>query len=437
MFKKIIGTGLTRGLNAVSSLVTLMLASKLVGAREWGIDVLVQTDVTLMLIGVELLAGSGLVYFTPRKKVSTLLTVSFSWIFLVMAFYALLFWGLSFTPNFFHHIVPEGYAGITLLLVFIYSFHNFNMNILLGKERVNAANVAFMVQFLVQVSSFAIFIFCFNIRDAHAFVYSQLAGYVTGTIVGCSMILKYLKKEDLDPIRQTVKEMFNYGGIIQLSTLAHILNKRLSMFLLDSYCSKKDVGIYGSGVQVSEGVKLIGHSISLVQFSKLSNTEDGDVAARLTVRFMKLCLVLTIIALVIICVLPTSFYEWVLSKEFSQIKQVIVILSPGIVMLAANTIFSHYFSGTDKPKYNLFASLIGLSVTIPAVYLLVPRFGISGAAISASITYTVTVVYQWIVFHKVTGIRLSEFLLDKTDWTWAKDEFRILISKNKGVADGK
>ena len=62
---------------------------------------------------------------------------------------------------------------------------------------------------------------------------------------------------------------------------------------------------------------------------------------------------------------------------------------------------------------------------------------ISGAAISASITYTVTVVYQWIVFHKVTGIRLSEFLLDKTDWTWAKDEFRILISKNKGVADGK
>lgn len=49
--------------------VTLMLASKTGRCKGRGIDVLVQTDVTLMLIGVELLAGSGLVYFTPRKKV--------------------------------------------------------------------------------------------------------------------------------------------------------------------------------------------------------------------------------------------------------------------------------------------------------------------------------------------------------------------------------
>lgn len=89
-----------------------------------------------------------------------------------MAFYALLFWGLSFCPNLFHHIVPEGYAGITLLLVFVYAFHNFNMNILLGKERVNAANVAFMVQFLIQVRLSPFSSSVSNIRDAHAFVYS-------------------------------------------------------------------------------------------------------------------------------------------------------------------------------------------------------------------------------------------------------------------------
>lgn len=430
MFKKILGTGFTRGLNTLCSAVTLWLGTKFLGATEWGVAALVQLDVSLLLIGVELLAGSGLVYYTPRKKATTLMTVSYSWITVVMAFYILLF--IFFRRfEFFHNIVPEGYERLTLLMVFVYSFHNFNMNVLLGKEKVGTFNWVFAAQFLTQFCAFLLFIFLFQINDAHGLLYSMLAGYIVGTIIGGAAMIRLVKWEKPEPFFSTIKELFNYGGIIQLSTLVHILNKRLSAYFLKSNWDYKTVGVYSSGTQISEGVKLVGQSISLVQFSSISNIDDEDVAARLTVKFMKISVLLTFLVVMVFCLLPVSFYEWVFTKEFSQIKQVIILLAPGVVMLSANTIFSHYFSGTDRPKYNLFASLIGLAVTIPCVWLLIPRWGIAGAAVSATITYIVTVTYQWIVFQRITKIKLRYLIPNNEDWHWAKQEIKGLFAKKK------
>ena len=168
MFKKILGTGITRVMNLLIGFITMMLGTKVLGPAEWGIGFTVLTDVTFLLIGVEFLAGSGLVYFTPRKKLSTLMAVSYAWIAMVMLLYVLLFWALSYYPTTFDRIIPRGYEGITLLLTLVYSFHNFNLNVFLGKEKVGTFNWVFLLQILVQVCSMVLLIYVFNIHDAHA-----------------------------------------------------------------------------------------------------------------------------------------------------------------------------------------------------------------------------------------------------------------------------
>ena len=170
MFKKILGTGITRVLNLLVGFATMLMGTKVLGPAEWGIGFTVLTDVTFLLIGVEFLAGSGLVYFTPRKSLSTLMKVSYAWIALVMLFYVLLFGVLSRFPQTFDHIVPRGYEGITLLLTFVYSFHNFNLNVFLGKEKVGTFNWVFLLQIFVQVTTMALLIFVFHLHDARAFV---------------------------------------------------------------------------------------------------------------------------------------------------------------------------------------------------------------------------------------------------------------------------
>ena len=214
--------------------------------------------------------------------------------------------------------------------------------------------------------------------------------------------------------------MLHYGAFMQLSTLVSTLNKRLSLYLLNTHCDEKSIGVYASGTQVTEGVNIVGQSIGLVEFSALINTENKQRASQLTLRFMKLSVLLTFTALLIICLLPTAFFEWVFSGEFADIRPVILLMAPGIVFFSAHTVLANYFSGTGKPKYNLYASLIGLSVTMISVFILIPTLGIKGAAITTTLTYTALFVFQWIVFHKQTGSRLLQLIPNKEDWEWVK-----------------
>ena len=437
MLKKIFGTFGTRVLNAICNFVTLWFGTHYLGAEAWGVGGIVILDVSLLLIGVEFLAGSGLIYFTPRKSYRTLFKISYIWSALIVAFYALLMYLFSFIPESFgHHIakffgagaefIPEGYHGMVLLLVFVYSLHNFNLTTMLGKERVGTNNILFIIQFMTQMCSMLIYIFVFDIRDANAFVYSFLTGYIVSYICGLTQIWPYLKDPVEDSLWDTIKEMFKFGTIIQLSTLVTMLNRRLSFLIIKGFWGDAKVGVYNAASQVSEAPKMIGQSIAMVQFSKISNLTDNDLAARITVQLLKTATILTAICIFIVCVIPTSVYSWLFTSNFAEMRVVMIALGPGVVFMAANMVFSHYFSGMNMPKHNLYGALVGLAVTIPSLYLLIPPLGMIGAGISASLTNLAIIVYQWIIFKRINKISAKELLVTKAD-------IRMLVSEVKAV----
>lgn len=429
MFKKILGTGITRVLSLLVAFATMLMGTKVLGPTEWGIGFTVLTDVTFLLIGVELIAGSGVVYFTPRKSLSTLMTVSYSWIALVMVFYALLFLVLSRFPETFDRLVPRGYEGITLLLVLVYSFHGFNLNVFLGKEKVGTYNWVLLLQIFVQVTTMVLLIFVFRLHDARAFVYSLLCGYTVAFLVGFFLMLKLFDKSGEEPVFLAAKEMLRYGYVIQLSTLVSTLNRRMSIYLIRQHCTEDSVGVYGTATQVGEGVKVFGMSVAMVQFSRLSNLNDKKETVRLTLLFMKITVVLTFLALLVLACLPVRFFEWLFTDAFGPVKVILLLMAPGLLALSAHLIFTHYFSGTGIPKYNLFASLVGLAVTIPCTLVLIPWIGINGAAISFSCTYIAVMLYQWWIFKKRTNVKAKDFLLKKADWEWCKAEFFAIFAK--------
>ena len=430
MFKKILGTGAARAVNVLTQLATLIMGTKFLGAAEWGKAFIAQTDITFLLIGIELIAGSGLVYFTPRKKLATLMTISYGWIAVVMLLYLLLFQVFSFFPTFYHTIVPEGYSWLVLLMTFVYSLHEFNLNHFLGKEKVATYNWLFLTQILTQVTMMVVLIFVLDLRTAKALLYSQLCGYSLATLIGWIILFPSLKREEREPLKESLKEMLHYGAFLQLSTLVSTLNKRLSLYLLNTHCDERSIGVYASGTQITEGVNIASQSIGLVEFSALSNTENKQRTSQLTLRFMKLSITVTFTALLIICLLPTSFFEWLFSGEFSDIHTIILLIAPGIVFFSAHTILANYFSGTGKPKYNLYASLIGLSVTLVSAFVLIPLLGIRGAAITTTLTYTALFVYQWIIFHQHTGCRIAQLIPNRRDWEWVKVEIGTIFKKS-------
>ena len=426
MIKKIFGTFGTRLLNALVGFVTLWFGTNFLGREAWGIGATVIVDVSLLLIAVELLSGSGLIYFTPRKPFSTIFKLSHIWIFSVTAIISLILFALySLFPAIYHAFIPEGYGVHIVLMVFLYSFHNFNMNVLLGKERVGLQNILFLIQFMTQITSMIINIFAFDIRNADAFIYSMMTGYFVASIAGFFCIMPYFKdkrqktkdkRDSSTSLVATMKEMLNFGSIAQLSNLVTMINRRISYIVIKNIFGDAEVGVYTSGTQVSEATKLIGHSIALVQFSSISNMDDNDKAAAITVKLLKLACITTTLCMLVICLIPKSIFVWIFTEEFSEIKDVLISLSPGMVFMAADMIFSHYFSGVNKIKYNLYGTLVGLGVTIVSIATLIPLYGIIGAGISMSLTYLGTIIYKWIIFKKITKTRTKELIPTLSDF---------------------
>ncbi len=106
-------------------------------------------------------------------------------------------------------------------------------------------------------------------------------------------------------------------------------------------------------------------------------------------------------------------------------------MSPGVLALAANNIFSHYFSGMGKPKVNLIAKIIGFVFTIILAILLIPKFGFIGAAITASVSYIATVIYQYHVFRTETKTKHREWIPAKNDVTDFKRILKETIGKDE------
>lgn len=445
MIKKIFGTFGTRVMNAVCGLVTLWFASHYLGAEAWGIGGVVLLDVSLLLVGVEFLAGSGLIYFTPRKSYRTLMKISYLWTAAIVAFYALMIKLAALLPEGYTlliskflggntEFIPHGYEGIVLLLVFIYSLHNFNLTTLLGKERVGTNNILFIIQFMTQMCSMLVYIFAFDLRDERAFIYSLLTGYVVGYLCGLTQIWRYVFDHNQNPNGEfwgTIKEMFRFGSIIQLSTLVTLLNRRLSFFIIKGFWGNAQVGVYNSASQISEAPKLIGQSIAMVQFSKISNLNDNKLAANITVQLLKTAVSLTALCIFFLCIIPTGVYAWLFTENFAGMRSVMIALAPGVVFMAANMVFSHYFSGIDMPKHNLYAAIVGLAVTIPSLCLLTPPFGMIGAGISMSLTNLATILYQWLVFKKINKISAKELWITKNDIITLKTNMLDILKNTK------
>lgn len=416
LLRTILSTSGTRILNAVSGLIVLWIAANELGKEAWGIAGIILLDISLILLLVDLMS-STLVYFTPRRNPTSLMIVAYAWTMLVTLLTALIFGMLSLFPPLLNSLVPEGYALHILILVVINSLNSIHMGILLGQGKIAAFNSLFSLQFSLMLSAMAFFVYVMGIRNEQAFVFALYVSYSVPALVSLFIINPRLSMSRFVEFRPLLNEMLRFGSIMQLSGVLHLLNKRLSFFFLRAFSGYGAVGIYNSGVQLTEGLRLIGQSISLVQYSRISNSTDDDYSRRISIQLLKFSVLATTLAILVLLAVPRIVFERLLTKDFGDITFVILSLAPGVIALSANTIFSHYFSGMGKPKYNLNAALIGLGITIPLLLILIPLWGLTGAGISASIAYVATVVYQWLVFRKITRTKLHEILLTKTDIT--------------------
>lgn len=411
MFGKILNTFGTKMLVAIINLTIAILISQVLGDSGKGVQSLVLTNISFILIFSEIVCGASLVYLTSRHSFSKLWLPSILWTLLMAAVMGLIISLL--TPG-----LEFSLAIHTAILSFVSSFANIHFRVLVGKEEVKKANANTLLQPFMLLVTLVVYYLFLGKRDIYGYIIGLYVAYLSSSILGFFQLREEYKTLQFYPFgeyKETLKDLFKYGFLNQTGHFVQFFNLRLNYYLLNAYVDTAHVGVYSNSVSLAESIWIISNSIALVQYGRISNSTDKEYNQKLTLNLGKLCLVVSLAAVLVLAVLPSSLYQFVFGPEFGDMAHIIRILAPGVLCYSLFLILGHYYSGSGRYFMNTLAALCGLVATLVGGFILVPRFATTGAAITASVAYALNAFFLLFCFLKESSFRPKDFVLTPSE----------------------
>lgn len=398
-------------MGALLNFVIAAVISQAVGDVGKGEQSLLLTTITFILIFSDIISGSSLVYLTPKHSFSKLILPSYIWSILVGLVSACII-------PIFYNTLPFHITMNIGILAILASLNAVNVEILIGKERVKAANYLNLFQPIAILGTLSICYFLLGITNVNSYIIALYAAYGGSWLGGFILLRKEFIKTRIcrwAEYKTVTADLVKYGFLNQTGHFVQFFNLRLSYYLLASYMSPGSTGVFSNAVSLAEAIWIISRSIALVQYARISNSDDAAYSQKLTLDLTKLCLAFSTAGMLVLALFPSAFYIWMFGPEFGEIPTLIRILAPGTLMYSVYLIIGHYYSGIGKYQMNTYSALCGLFFTFSLGFTLIPHFDIYGAAITTSVAYIANATFLIAFFLKDSGFHIRDCLLSRAD----------------------
>lgn len=288
----------------------------------------------------------------------------------------------------------------------------FFTRMLLGREKIAKFNTIGIFWSVLYFGLIVIFLIVLR-KGVQGAVLSYLLTVIGATALVILLVAQFTKITfSISPA--FLKESVRYGSKVHLGVIAQFLNYRLDMLLIAHFLNATNVGYYAIAVGLAERLWMIPGSMGTVLFPRVSAIENTR-ANQLTPRVSRNTLFIAFILSLGLMVLAKPLIQLLFGERFLYSVKPLMILLPGIVAFSVCKVLANDLAGRGRPEFNGFAALVSLGVNIPLNLLLIPRWGISGAAFASTVAYTLAAVFSIIMFIKLSKTSLSDVLLIKAD----------------------
>lgn len=382
----------------ILNFLTVILSIRLWGAEGRGYISLFIADLSMVSAFTNVFTSSSVSFFISRLGKNKLMSQAYCITFFITTIISIVLSLSKIAAD-----VGVFLFFISTLLGFV-TFHN---SVYIGKQKINYFNLITVLQPLLLI----IFMISFHLifktlgvfqgNGYFAYFYGQALSLIIIVIL-CHLLTKRTLPEsykfELD--RNSIKASFSYGWQTELSNLLQFFNYRLSYYFLQAISGVGSVGIFSTGVMITEAVWTVSKSISVVQYSNVLKQGDSGEARSQTLKMALVSLIASTACLSIVLLLPKSLFVWVFGEEFATVKRVLLLMTPGVLAIATSNVFGNYFSAIGKLKILIAKSAIGLLATVVLSIVLIPRFHVDGACIVNATSYIVSSVIIVLFFFK-------------------------------------
>jgi O-antigen/teichoic acid export membrane protein len=248
---------------------------------------------------------------------------------------------------------------------------------------------------------FVIFYYGFKIRDSQLVVFSYILGLVIIFISSTFFIFRIIKSSNFSKYINS-KEMIRQSIPMMMSSSALLLMSWADSLMIASFKGEYELGIYNVAVKValltSFTLSAV-NSIAAPKISKAFNNEKEVEFRNIIIQTTKTIFFSTIPIIVVIFLFPEFILNF-FGEEFLLAKTALLILAFSQVLNAMSGSVGVILTMTGKEKVYRNILLFALVINITLNFLLIPEYGIEGAAIASASSlifwnlYSVYYVYR-------------------------------------------
>jgi O-antigen/teichoic acid export membrane protein len=181
------------------------------------------------------------------------------------------------------------------------------------------------------------------------------------------------------------KRILSNGFWIQTSQVIQFFNYRFCFFVIAIYIGESHLGVYNNAIVLAESIWILGHSMGQMLHMKILNSTDDKVQRQLSLKFIGINLLGSSFLLLLLIIIPNSFWDFLFSKDFSSMSQLFPYLALGILSFSVSNIINHYFHAKNNFKVILWSNLFGFLIGGISAFALIPNYKLIGASWSWSL----------------------------------------------------
>jgi O-antigen/teichoic acid export membrane protein len=192
------------------------------------------------------------------------------------------------------------------------------------------------------------------------------------------------------------------SSIVMVTNVIQLLAYRVDFWMISFFYGNYDVGIYAQANKFANFAWVIPNILSQIlipRFATMKKEESSDVISA--------AFILNFFLVLLTFFFAHFFYFFYLDRKYREGLNAFHLMLPGYFFWGTVIYFGNYFSAKGKFLYNLLASSLCFVLIIIIDLTLIPRYGISGAAVANSITY-----FTVFIFYIVILVRKSSFMLN-------------------------
>jgi O-antigen/teichoic acid export membrane protein len=214
--------------------------------------------------------------------------------------------------------------------------------------------------------------------------------------------------------RRLARTALTFGGKFNLSGIAAQGSQRADQLLIAALVSTSGLGLYVVAASLASATLVVAQALQLMVMP-IAATGD-HLAVR---RILRATLAAMTLAAVVLAAAAGPLVELLFGQEFGESAALARILCFGAVFTAGKLVVSAALTGHGRPGETAVVEVATLAALIPALALVIPRFGADGAAvvvvIAAVVGFAVLVARAW---HWLGGTPAEYLMPTRADIAW-------------------